>query len=166
MRSAPYYKNNMRTFLISFLVLVSVLLIHAPVTHADLPGTTNGSSCNNGAGVVQDGVCINVGPGNDAGSAGPGNTGTQLINPLKSGTTLEGFLNSILSFVIRIGAIVIVLMLVYVGYLFVVARGAPGEIEAAKKALLWTIIGALVLLGAQAISLAIQETVKALSAGT
>lgn len=87
------------------------------------------------------------------------------MNPLQGGTSLESFLNTILSFVIRIGAIIVVLMLVYVGYLFVVARGAPGEIEAAKKALLWTIIGALILLGAQAISLGIQSTVQALSVG-
>lgn len=56
-------------------------------------------------------------------------------------------------------------MLVYVGYLFVVARGNPGEIEAARKALLWTLIGALILLGAKAIAIGIQQTVQALSVG-
>ena len=56
-------------------------------------------------------------------------------------------------------------MLIYVGYLFVVARGVPGEITKAKDALLWTVVGALILLGAQAISLGIQATVAALSTG-
>ncbi|MFA6503071.1 MAG: hypothetical protein WCT45_02345 [Candidatus Paceibacterota bacterium] len=87
---------------------------------------------------------------------------TTLMNPLKAGTDLESFLNEILSFIIRIGTIAIILMIVYVGYKFVVAQGAPGKLEEARGMLLWTIIGALVLLGAQAISLSIQATVKAL----
>lgn len=93
---------------------------------------------------------------------GSSNTGATLLNPLQSGTSLSSFLSSILAFVIRIGTIVIILMLVYIGYKFVIAQGKPGEIEAAKKMLLWTIIGALVLLGAQAISSAIQATVSAI----
>lgn len=98
---------------------------------------------------------------------GGGNTSSSvtLMNPLQGGGTLEGFLNDILSFVIRIGAIVVVLMLVLVGYKFVAARGSPKEIEDARRMLLYTIIGALILLGAQAISLGIQATVQALSSG-
>ncbi len=89
-----------------------------------------------------------------------------LINPLgASGSTLEGFLGSILDIVIRIGTIVVILMLVFVGYKFVVARGDPGEIKAAKDNLLWTVVGALILLGAKAIAIGIEATVKALSVG-
>lgn len=102
-----------------------------------------------------------------------GNTGSNitLINPLNTGdctpngTCLMQFLNKILGFVIQIGAIAVVLMLVYVGYLFVIARGEPGKITEARTALLWTIIGALILLGSQAISLGIQATVQAISVG-
>lgn len=88
-----------------------------------------------------------------------------LINPLQGGGTLESFLNSILAFAIRIGTIAVILMLVYVGYKFVVAQGAPGKIEEAKKMLLYTVIGALILLGAVAIKDGILATVNALSAG-
>lgn len=93
-----------------------------------------------------------------------GNTGQSvtLMNPLKSGTSLESFLTSILEFIIRIGSIAIILMLVFVGYKFVVAQGSDTKLSEAKNMLLWTIIGALVLLGAKAISLAIQATVKSL----
>jgi len=84
------------------------------------------------------------------------------MNPLKSGTSLESFLTSILEFIIRIGSIAIILMLVFVGYKFVVAQGSDTKLSEAKNMLLWTIIGALVLLGAQAISLAIRATVKSL----
>lgn len=85
----------------------------------------------------------------------------KLLNPLEA-DTLEKFLMDILDFVIRIGTVAVILMLVFVGYKFVAAQGKPTEIEEAKKMLLWTVLGALILLGAKAISLAIQDTVKAL----
>lgn len=101
------------------------------------------------------------------------NTGTvtKLINPL--GTTcdstntncLGNFLQKILDFVVRIGTIVVVLMVVYVGFLFVVARGDPAKITTARQALLWTVVGALILLGAKAIAMGITATVQALSTG-
>jgi len=96
------------------------------------------------------------------------NTGSNvtLLNPLgPSGTSLEAFLNSILDFVIRIGAIVVILMLVYIGFLFVTARDDTTKISAARQALLWTVVGALILLGAKAIAIGIQATVQALSVG-
>ena len=88
-----------------------------------------------------------------------------LINPLGAGTSLPVLLKDILQLIVQIGTVVIVLMLVYVGFLFVTARGEPGKITAAREALLWTVVGALILLGAQAISLGIQSTVQALSTG-
>lgn len=90
------------------------------------------------------------------------------MNPLgnnvcsSNGTCLMNFLNSILKLVIQIGAVVVVLMLVYVGFLFVVAQGNESKLTTAKNALLWTVIGALVLLGAQAIASGIQATIQAL----
>lgn len=108
----------------------------------------------------------------------PGNTTTQtvttpanvpktvtLINPLGSGATLNSFVTSILQFVVRIGSIVVIFMLVYVGFLFVKAQGNSEEISKARNALLWTIVGALILLGAQAIAIGIQATVQAISTG-
>ena len=96
-------------------------------------------------------------------------TDTFLINPLKgvdckegSGKCLMNFLGSILDFVILIGAIVVVLMTVFVGYKFVVAQGEPGKISEARQALLWTVVGALILFGSKAISEAITLTVKEL----
>ena len=92
----------------------------------------------------------------------PSGTNVTLINPLGSGTSLSSFMTNILQFVINIGAIIVILMLVYVGFLFVVAQGNESKISEARNALLWTVIGALILLGAQAISLGIQATVQAL----
>lgn len=95
----------------------------------------------------------------------------RLINPLNTGecapneNCLLNFLNKILEFVIRIGTVVVILMMVYVGYLFVVAQGKEEKIREARQALLWTVVGALILLGSQAIAKGIEATVKALSVG-
>ena len=103
-------------------------------------------------------------PGGSSPSQSSGNT--TLVNPLGTGATLNTLLADILQFVVRIGSIVVILMLVYVGFMFVVARGNPAEISKARQALMWTVIGALVLLGAEAIAQGIQATVQALSVGS
>ena len=170
MHSRPFYKNNMRFFIIAFFTLAASFAVpQLASAQACTANSAFGSACSSSSGSVGTcsfdefgtPVCVTAGnPGNPP--PGEGNPAVTLINPLKSGTSLESFLTSILAFVIRIGSIAIILMLVFVGYKFVVAQGNPGEIEAAKKMLLWTIIGALILLGAQAIALAIKSTVTAL----
>lgn len=87
--------------------------------------------------------------------------GKGLMNPLKS-STLPELLTAVLGFVQTIGAIFVVLMLIYTGFQFVQAQGNSTKLQEARKTLLWTVLGALVLLGATAISLGIQETVKSL----
>lgn len=126
----------------------------------------NGSSCDlNGVGssggMMYNGQCLS--PSSYPTQSGvTGGGSVSLINPLKAGTSIESFLNSILDFVIRIGSIIVILMIVFVGYKFVVAQGKPDKIEEAKKMLLWTIIGALVLIGAKVISSGILATVQSL----
>ena len=67
-------------------------------------------------------------------------------------------LAAILEAVVRLGGIILVIAIVYVGFKFVVAQGNEEKIKEARGALVWTVIGGLILLGAQAISLVIQET--------
>ena len=86
-----------------------------------------------------------------------------LENPLGEGSTLSTFIANILDVVVYVGGFVIIFMIVYVGFLFVVAQGKEAKIAEARQALLWTIIGGLILLGAKGISLGIQATVQALS---
>ena len=115
-----------------------------------------------GAGVAQ----AQVTPGgNPPGGVSPGgNPGSGgLTNPLKDIDTLPQFLNAILGGIVQIGTIVLIMMLVYVGFLFVAARGNAEKIQGAKSALLWTVIGGLILLGATAIQLVIEGTVNSLS---
>jgi hypothetical protein len=100
-------------------------------------------------------------------TVGNSGTGVTLMNPLGSGTTLNSFLLSILSIVTDvIGPIIVILMLVYVGFKFVTAQGEPGKITEARQMLMWTVVGALILLGAKAIAIGIKATVEALSTGS
>lgn len=106
-------------------------------------------------------LLVNAEAGQDLGAG----TGAQnrLVNPLGEGKTIPSFLNDILSIVTDIiGPVIVILMLVYVGFLFVVAQGKEAEIRAARQALQWTVVGALILLGAKVIALGIQATVAAL----
>jgi hypothetical protein len=140
-----------------YLAIAVFILFSFLPTGMVLAATTSGGAVNSGG--TQSGGIVNTAPSNGTGS------NVTLINPLGAGTNLQTLLTKILDFVIRIGAIVIVFMLIYIGYLFVIARGVPGEITKAKEALKWTVVGALILLGAQAISLGIQATVQAISTG-
>ncbi len=156
---------SMRIF---FIAVFFALFSFVPVTSAG--SVPAGGSCPNGVSdcvsslACVSGTCQNV-------SLAPANTGVTLINPLNSGNCapngdcLMNFLTKILEFVIRIGSVVVILMMVYVGYLFVTAQGEPGKITTARQALLWTLVGALILLGSQAIALAIKATVAAISTG-
>mgnify|MGYP006865010622 CR=1 FL=1 len=89
-----------------------------------------------------------------------GSSGT-LQNPLKSEyTSIPDFLAALLDIVITIAIPIIVIMIIYSGFLFVKAQGKPEELVTARKALMWTIIGAAIILGASLLSYAISGTVE------
>lgn len=96
--------------------------------------------------------------------------GTTLIahamyeNPIKYGniTTIPQLLLALVDLVFLIGVPIIVIFIIYSGFLFVTAGDNTAQIEKAKTTFMWTVIGALVLLGAKAISAAIQATVLSL----
>jgi hypothetical protein len=83
------------------------------------------------------------------------------VNPLKV-CSLEALLDLVLVAVIRIGTIVLIMMLVWVGFLFVTARGNEEKLRDARRAFFWTIIGGLILLGARGLSAVIQSTANTL----
>jgi len=86
---------------------------------------------------------------------------TTIENPINPKTVNE-FIKVILEGIIKISIPVIVLALIYSGFLFVTARGMPDKLKKAKDALLYTVIGAAVLLGSWAIAQIISNTVLAL----
>jgi hypothetical protein len=105
----------------------------------------------------------NDGKGGTATKSGAEGGGAQTLkNPLKF-NSLPELLNAVLDAVIELGAILLVFMLVWVGFLFVTAQGNPEKVSTARSALLWTLIGGLILLGAKAISLVVQSTVTSIT---
>ena len=98
--------------------------------------------------------------GGQFGSNGPGSSG--LSNPLGSVASIQELIVKILNLVVQIGLPVIVLMIIYSGFKYVMARGNESEIKEAHKAILWTVIGAAIILGASVIAHAIQGTVDSL----
>jgi hypothetical protein len=87
---------------------------------------------------------------------------TGFCNPLTY-TTLSGFLYAILNTVIIFLFPVVVLMIVYTGFLFVQAQGNPEKINKARQALLWTVIGGLIVLGGFAIAQMLEATVASVT---
>lgn len=98
---------------------------------------------------------------------GTGNTGiaptaaVKIKNPIKV-DNINDFIKTILEGVLKIGIPLIALAIIYSGFLFITAQGKEAKLTEAKNALLYTVIGAAVLLGSWALAQLISETVLAL----
>lgn len=126
-------------------------------------------SCATGYACNANNVCQAVsssGPTTPQGQNGSSGQGGSFPNPLGVGTSLSALLMDILNLVMRLGTVAIILMLVVVGFMYVTARGNPGAITKAHNALMWTVVGALVLLGSAALAQGICATVVALGGGS
>ncbi|MBA3789420.1 hypothetical protein H0X32_03460 [Patescibacteria group bacterium] len=169
-----------RKILSMFFILFLFLSI-APVAHAgNIPV---GSACPSGSSLDCEGtsLCVNnicqhasdvtngtygfpqtTNPGGVPQVTNPGTPGTSALNNPLNSSTLTDLLNKVLTYVVQLGAIFLTIMLVYVGFLFVSARGNEEGIKKARSALLWTVVGGLLLLGAKALSDVITATVQGL----
>ncbi len=85
----------------------------------------------------------------------------QLKNPLKS-STFPALVENVAKIVAEIGFPIAVIALIYAGFLFVTARGNEKKLEDAKRVFFWAMIGTALLVGAWAISRAIQSFVTTL----
>lgn len=92
---------------------------------------------------------------------GVSTTSAKILNPI-SVNNINDFIKIILQGAIKIGIPIIALAIIYSGFLFVQARGNPEAIKEAKSALMYTLIGAAILLGAWAIAQLISNTILAL----
>jgi hypothetical protein len=97
--------------------------------------------------------------GHEVFAAAPNCPEGRLCNPLKA-DNLNQVWATLLKYIIKIGTIIVVIYVIWAGFLFVKAGGSSTKIEEAKKALFSSLIGGLILLGAQAISMVIQNTVN------
>lgn len=79
-------------------------------------------------------------------------------NPLAFENITE-FLKAFLDVVLMILTPLIVLAIIYTGFLFVSAQGKPEALSKAKNAFFWTLVGALIVLSVYALVELIQGTV-------
>lgn len=94
------------------------------------------------------------------GGAGSGGS-TRLTNPLQV-DSIEGLLAIIINAAVYLGTIVLILALVYVGFLFVTSRGNEEKIRDARRYFFWIVIGGLLVLGARGLSEVIKSTATTL----
>lgn len=80
----------------------------------------------------------------------------ELENPLAS-ETFADLIANVAEIVAEVGLPVAVIAIIYAGFLFATARGNEEQIKTAKKTFFWAIIGTALILGAWAISIAIEE---------
>lgn len=149
------YMNLIKKFLIVFMVVG--FLISPVVVLADPAGTGNPLGNPNGTGNPLGG---SSGTGNPTTTST--NTSSARINNPIGVDNLQDFIKTLLDGVLRIAIPIIVLAIIYSGFLFVKARGNSTELETAKNALMYTLIGAAVLLGSWAIAQIVADTVLSL----
>jgi hypothetical protein len=127
----------------SFFTLVSILVVMSPVL-VSAQGAVNSP----GSGAVNPPVPSKI----------------DIPNPLKNkADNLPQLLNLLIdNIILPLGGAVVVLMIIYSGFLYVTAQGNPEKIKKANTAFLYAAIGAVILLGARTIAIAIDNTITQL----
>lgn len=88
----------------------------------------------------------------------------KLTNPFKRGDNLYDFLQALVTdIIIPLGGVIVVIAIIYSGFLFVTAQGNEEQLKKAKRAFTYTAIGAAILLGAWTIALVIENTIGAVT---
>jgi hypothetical protein len=151
-----FFQNKKYTFLSKIakygFVFVFGLMLLSSFTYANTNNPPGGNSVGN-----------NPPGGNSVGT----NITIEIENPLGNNIdTIPKFIEALIEIVLIIGVPIVVLALIYVGFLFVKAQGNAEELTKAKKALLYTLIGAALLLGAFVIANAIGKTVDEIKSAT
>lgn len=84
----------------------------------------------------------------------------RITNPLGANTDIRIFLLKLLDVIQLIAAPIIVLAIIYAGFMFITAQGKSDKLNEAKKALLYVVIGAAVIIGAEVIGVVIENTIE------
>ena len=152
-------KNFIKKGFITLFLLGIVLLpcLSFALDNGISPTSGNGISPSSGNG-------ISPSNGNAVGSSSSAATTsvvTKINNPI-SVNNINDFIKTILVGIIKIGIPIVALAIIYSGFLFVAARGNSEKLKTAKSALMYSLIGAALLLGSWAIAQLISNTVLAL----
>lgn len=87
--------------------------------------------------------------------------GMTLTNPLKS-KNIETFLLNIIDILLVFALPLVILYIMYAGYLFVTAQGNATKVTEARSALLWAVVGGVIVFGAKIIVEVVKGTAAAL----
>ena len=82
----------------------------------------------------------------------------KLSNPTPSYGTMYDFIVALLEIVLLIGVPMIVIALIYAGFLLVTADGDEKKLEMGKLVIVWTLVGGAIILGAKVIAEFIKGT--------
>lgn len=85
---------------------------------------------------------------------------TTLDNPVPgAGTTLEEFILLLLEIIQLVLFPVLVVCIIYAGFLMITAGGDEAQITKSKTWIMWTIVGAAIIISAKVIALFISGTI-------
>jgi uncharacterized membrane protein len=87
----------------------------------------------------------------------------QIGNPLGDNVGFLSLFDKVLDGLILLATPIVIVMVIYAGFQFVTAQGNVTKLETAKRAIAYALIGALILLGAAAISALIQSSIESLA---
>lgn len=142
--------KSLKLFLILFLVTVFCFSVNFVMAQEGI-----------GAGL---GEGIGTGLGEGIGTVDDG--GGIFTNPLKDGIdSLPGLLGLILDIMVQIGTTVIIIAIIYAGFLYTTARGSQSKLDKAHRVIQGVLIGSAIILGAFVIAQVIKETVDDLKEG-
>lgn len=144
-------KSSLRQ--LSFLLLIPVVFVLLPL--ASVYAATTGSTPTTPPAVT--GSTPTTPPSSVGGTIGS----ITLANPLKV-DSIEKLLQLILDIILIFATPIIVFFIIYSGFLFVTAQGNDAQLTKAKTALLWTVIGGVIVLGANVLLDVLVATVKSL----
>jgi Type IV secretion system pilin len=97
-------------------------------------------------------------------NTGGSNSAVRLSNPLSGINSIPDLLAAILNVVIIIAIPIIILFIMLAGFKYVTARGNAAQVKEASTALLYAVIGGVIIIGATAIAQIIKNLVNAFAA--
>ena len=146
-----------RIFLIN--TLSSLVFATAFILFVFLPQFTYANHCTPPLVHGSSGICIP--PGNSVNNPSSGSS-TALQNPLQM-NDLVSVIVAIANILLILAVPIIIIFIVYAGFLYVTAQGNTTKIQDAHRALLYALIGGAVVLGAGVVGFIIANTVNSIT---
>jgi hypothetical protein len=146
-------------------VFTCIAMLYVAFAQTAFVVEANGHLNNNNQGTVnldnQPSVNLDNPPQTYSGPCKGGGSDTTLCNPLKS-ESLIGFLLDVLDIFITFAIPIIILMIIWSGFKYVLARGNEEQVKGATRSLTYVVVGGLLILGAKLILEVVQGTVNQL----